>query len=214
MGGKRKRLNFCLENLGSGDQWSDCRWKGKTLEMQIPAASTFPENRVSSTSGMVCEMEWGPAFFLRDSQSSFCLMTFISHKQWENIHAVLVIGTQGPHLILRLHMGMEVRGGTSMRFWTIKVVSSPGIQIFQQGMCPSLFSKSTRNWEPNIQICEPGWGSIFIQVIELLFSFLFLWGKKKKAEALLVQSKGIAVPGSFLCGKHHPRPCEPSASAP
>lgn len=172
-----KGLNFYLEYLGSGDQWSESRWKGKTLEMQI-SATTLPESRDSST---MCGTEWGPAFSLHDSQSSFCLETFISNKLWENIHAVLVIGYSGPTSDPQVTHG----DGGQRRDWQellnhqLCIIS--GTQIFQQGTCPDLFNKSSRNWEPNIQIWEPGWGEHFHSSHQIVLCFFFfLWKKESR----------------------------------
>lgn len=158
--------------------------------MQVSATRTLPEKRDSSTSGMVCGTEWGPAFFLQDSQSRFCLVTFISHRLWENIHAVLVIGYSGPTSDIQVTHGDGGRGGTGRSFWTIKVVPPPGIQIFQQGTCPNLFSKNSRNQEPNIQICEPWWGAFSFKSSKC--SFLFLWNKESR--------------GSHCAGQGHSSP--------
>lgn len=180
--------------------------------MQISATRTLPENRNSSTSEMLYGTEWGPAFCLQDSQSSFCPVTFISHKLWENIHAVLVIGYSGPTSDLQVTHGNGDRGGTGRSFWTIEVVPPPGIQIFQQGTCPNLFSKNSRNQDIQIfKYVSLGRGHFHSSHQIVLF---FSYGKKKAEALFVVQVKGIAGPGSFLYWKHQPQPCESSASAP
>lgn len=174
--------------------------------MQISATRTLPESRDSSTSGMVCGTKWGPAFFLQDSQSRFCLVTFISHKLWENIHAVLVIGYSGPTSDIQVTRGDGGWEGTGRS------------QLYH----PQGYRSSSRAHALIFSVRIPGTRNQIFKYVSLggghfhsshQIVLFFSYGTKK-AEALIVQAKGIAGPGSFLCQKHQPQPCEPSTSAP